>query len=66
MTTEIHDALHPADRYGLAMVTTTKDAASGLRGRFWLQGAKEDNAVAALPVKPNETSGGLIYPCGLL
>jgi hypothetical protein len=45
MTAEIHEGPHPAGRYCLAMAKTTSDTGSGLRGRFWLQGEKEDKAV---------------------
>jgi len=45
MTAEIRDGPHPAGRYCLATAPTTSDTVSGLRGRFWLQGEKEDNAV---------------------
>jgi hypothetical protein len=32
MTSEFHDGPYRAERYGLAMVTTTNDAGSGLPG----------------------------------
>ena len=46
MTAENRDGVHPAERYCLCMATTTSDASTGLRGRFWLQGDPEDEAIA--------------------
>ena len=45
MTAEIHDGPQPAGRYCLCMAAATNDTSTGLRGRFWLQGNPEDEAI---------------------
>ena len=45
MTAEIHDGPQPARRYSLCMAAATNDINNGLRGRFWLQGNPQDEAI---------------------